>query len=306
MKPKSLYIFVVIFLISASLPVFSQDRFTVRNDIYVAENETQDNVFSFGGNIAIKGKIRESVVSFGGSITIEGEVGETVLGIGSDIYLKSSSLIGSDIVSIGGTIKKEPGATIMGDTIYFKSPQDVFAKGIFKSSRFYPFLFVFKLVMSFIWLIFALLLALILPRQISYASDQIKESFGPIIGIGLLSLIIFIALCLLSALFSLLIIGIPILLSLILLAVVFKVFGNAILFHFFGNSLSRLLGSKHPSLLLSIFLGFILLTLLTSIPVFGFIISFLLTVMAWGVLIRTKFGTTENWFKRKPLERTKF
>lgn len=305
MKLKSLYIFLILFMISVPVSVTAQERFTIKNNIYVAEDEIQDNVFSFGGDIIIKGKIRESIVSFGGSITVEGEVGETVLGIGSDIQLKSSSLIGADLVCIGGTINKESGTTIMGDTIYFKTPQDVFSKGIFSSSRFYPFFFFFKLITSFIWLILAIVLAFALPRQISFASDQIKESFGPVIGIGILSLIIFIALCLFSALLSLLIIGIPILLSLILLAVVLKVFGNVVLFHFVGHSFSKLLGSKHPSLLLSVFLGFILITLLTTIPILGMIVSFILTAVAWGVAIRTKFGTTENWFKRKPLETRK-
>jgi hypothetical protein len=299
MNLKPIYLFLIIFLISAPVSLFAQERVTIKNNIYVAEDEVQDNVFSFGGDIIIKGKIKESAVSFGGSITVEGEVGETVLGIGSDIQLKSSSLIGADVVCIGGSLNKEPGVTIKGDTIYFKSPQDVFLKGIFSSSRFYPFFFIFKLITSFIWLILAIVLALTLPRQIHYASDQIKESFGPILGTGLLSLVIFIALCLFSAFLSFLIIGIPILLSLILLAVVFKVFGNVVLFHFAGNSLSKSLGNKHASLMLSIFLGFILITLLTTIPVFGAALSFILTAMAWGVSIRTKFGTTENWFKKK-------
>jgi len=305
MKLKSLYIPLLILLISGPVSISAQEKYTLKNNIYVAEGEVQENVFSLGGDIIIKGKIKEDVVSFGGSITVEGEVGETVLGIGSDIQLKSSSLIGSDVVCIGGTLHKESGAAIMGDTLYFKSPQDIFSKGLFSSTRLYPFFFFFKLITSFIWLILSIILALALPRQITYASDQIKKSFGPVIGIGLLSLIIFIALCLFSALLSLLIIGIPILFSLFLLAVVFKVFGNVVLFHLAGNSLSKSLGSKHPSLILSIFLGFILITLLTCIPVFGAILSFLLTATAWGVAVMTKFGTTENWFQRKNSEKIK-
>ncbi|MFW6139819.1 MAG: hypothetical protein ACOC5S_00510 [Acidobacteriota bacterium] len=304
MKLKSLYILPLIFLISIPASILAQERTTIKNNIYVAEDEVQDNVFSFGGEIIIKGKIKESVVSFGGTILVEGEVGKDVFGIGSDIQLKSNSLIGSDVVCIGGSLNKEPGSTIRGDTIYFKAPQEIFSKGIF-TSRFYPFAFFFKLITSFIWLILAIVLAFVLPRQISYASDQIKESFGAIIGTGLLSLVIFIAFCLLSALLSLLIIGIPILLSLILLAVVLKIFGNVVLFHFAGNSISKLTGSKHPSLLISIFLGFILITLLTIIPIFGAALSFILTAVAWGVAVRTKFGTTENWFKRKSLEMKK-
>jgi len=295
----------VMLLISAPVSVLAQESYAVKKDVYVAQDEVQKNIFSLGGNILIKGTIKESVVSFGGSITVEGEVGETVLGIGSDIQLKSSSLIKADVVCIGGILLKEPGTTIVGDTIYFKSPQDFFSKGLFSSSRFYPYYFFFKLITSFIWLILAIVLALILPRQITYASDQVKESFGAIIGIGALSLVIFVALCLFSALLSLLIIGIPILLSLILLALVFKVFGNVVIFHFVGNSLSKLLGSRTPSLILSIFLGFVLITLLTSIPVLGAVLSFLLTAAAWGVAIRTKFGTTENWFKRRSMEKTK-
>lgn len=305
MKTKSFCILLLVVLISAPSSLLAQESYTVKKDIVVAQGEVQKNVFSLGGDILIKGKIKESVVSIGGSITVEGEVGETVLGIGSDLQLKSSSLIKADVVCIGGTLHKEPGTAIMGDTIYFKSPQDFFSKGLFSSSRFYPYYFFFKLITSFIWLILAVVIALILPRQITYASGLIKKSFGPIIGIGLLSLIIFTALCLFSALLSFLIIGIPILLSLILLALAFKVFGNVVIFHFVGSNLSKLMGGRYPSLLLSVFLGFVLITLLTSIPVFGAVLSFILTAVAWGVAIRTKFGTTDNWFKKKSLEETK-
>ncbi len=304
MKSKSLYTVLFILLISAPLSIYAQDKVTIKSDIYVAEDEIRANVFSFGGNIIIKGKVKESVFSIGGSITVEGEVGEQILGIGSDIYLKSSSTIMGDIVSIGGSFTRDPGTIIKGDTLYFKSPGDLFTKDTLISSRIFPLYLIFKLVTSFIWLIFAIVLALILPRQISFASDQINESFWPIIGTGLLSLILFIALCLFSALLSLFIIGIPILLSLILLAVIIKILGNVIIFHFCGKSISKLLGSRHPSILMSIFLGFILITLLTSIPILGVLISFFFTMMAWGVVIRTKFGTTENWFKRKLPEET--
>ncbi|MCD6517114.1 MAG: hypothetical protein J7L72_06830 [Candidatus Aminicenantes bacterium] len=304
MKSKLLYTVLSILLISAPLSIHAQDKVTIKSDIYVAEDEIRANVFSFGGNIIIKGKVKESVVSLGGSITVEGEVGEEILGIGSDIYLKSGSTVMGDIVSIGGSITRDPGTTINGDTLYFKSPGDLFTKKTLRSSHIFSLYLIFKLITSFIWLIFAIVLALILPRQIYYASDQINESFGPIFGTGLLSLILFMALCLFSVLLSLLVIGIPILFSLILLALIIKILGNVIIFHFFGKSIAKPFGTSHPSILMSIFLGFILITLLTSIPILGVLISFLLTIMAWGVVIRTKFGTTENWFKRKLPEET--
>jgi len=115
-------------LISAPLSIHAQDKVTIKSDIYVAEDEIRANIFSFGGNIIIKGKVKESVASFGGSITVEGEVGKEILGIGSDIYLKSGSTVMGDIVSIGGSLTRDPGTTINGDTLYFKSPGDLFTK----------------------------------------------------------------------------------------------------------------------------------------------------------------------------------
>jgi hypothetical protein len=34
------------------------------------------------------------------------------------------------------------------------------------------------------------------------------------------------------------------------------------------------------------------------IPVVGVLLTFVMSIIGWGVVIRTKFGTTEKWFKR--------
>jgi hypothetical protein len=39
--------------------------------------------------------------------------------------------------------------------------------------------------------------------------------------------------------------------------------------------------------------------LIGFVPVFGFLFSFCLSIIGWGVVIRTKFGTTENAFQRR-------
>jgi hypothetical protein len=39
-------------------------------------------------------------------------------------------------------------------------------------------------------------------------------------------------------------------------------------------------------------------SIIQFIPIVGFIFSFCLSIIGWGVIIRTKFGTTENIFKR--------
>ena len=125
MKNKLIFAFSFLFLLSGFIPLQSQTSLTLTKDIVVAEGEVQENVISFGGNILIEGKVKESVIAFGGTITVKGEVGEVVLGIGSTIILKSTAVIGGDVASLGGELTKEPGCTIDGDTIYFKTSEDV-------------------------------------------------------------------------------------------------------------------------------------------------------------------------------------
>jgi len=300
MKHKFLYPLIILFILSISLPLHSQG-IVVKKDIYVAEDEVQDNVISFGGDILIKGKVEESVIAFGGTITIEGEVGEVVLGIGSQITLKSTAAIKGDVVSLGGRLEKVPGSTVDGDTVYMEleSLKDVFALlGGFGAAGLIPLLIIIKLITLFIWFILAVLLAAFFPRQLSLASSQIRKSFWPVFGTGLLTIIIFTGLVIFSVLLSFILIGIPILLALIIIGIVIKIFGRVTLFYFFGESLARAFGSKKPSAFLVVFLGLILVGLIGFIPILGALFAFVLSILGWGAVIRTKFGTTENWFRK--------
>ena len=99
---------------------------------------------------------------------MSGEVGDAVVGIGSAITIKSTAVIKGDLVGLGGTVVKEPGFKIEGDTVYFKSSEltgKIFKeglKGVFSVS-FWPIILVFKLVNLFIWLLVGIVMAAPLP-----------------------------------------------------------------------------------------------------------------------------------------------
>jgi len=285
------------------IPLQGQQSLALKKDIVVAEGEVQDNVITLGGNVLIEGQVKEDVVAFGGTITVKGTVRGSVVGVGSDIELASTAVIEGDLYSIGGTLNKEPGCAIEGDTVYFKTSEDISKflkeafKGIFTIS-FIPFVLITKLLLFFIWFIIAIVLAALLPRQISFASSQIRTSFWSVVGIGFLSIIIYVGVVIFSALLCFLLIGIPILLFFVILGIAIQIFGRVILFYFFGESLSKAFGKSRISPLAAVTLGLILVTLIRFIPVIGFLFSFCLSIIGWGVVIKTKFGTTENWFKR--------
>ena len=301
---KKYSLFIITFLLALAPVLNSMDAYddpvSVQKPIVVEAGSVQDNIISFGGDVLIKGKVEEDVVVFGGTVTVEGEIGNILFCLGTDINLKDSSIIHGDVVALGGTLTKEPGNFIHGDTIYFKSSTEVFkaVSGGFNLA-FFPVFLLFKLMVSFIWLILALVLVAILPRQIQFASSRIRHDFGPILGIGILAIVVFTAMVIFAALLSLLLIGLPLMFVLIILGIVIKVFGQVILYHFFGSSLSKAIGKQASSPFLAVIIGFLGVTLLGFIPILGFLISFFVSVLGWGVVIRTKFGTTENWFRKK-------
>ncbi len=304
MKNKILLAFIVLFLLGGFLPDFSLENLPLKKDIVVPKNETQDNIISFGGDVLVEGRVKEDVVVLGGSITISGEVSGSVVGIGTTVTLKSTAVVKKDVVTIGGTLEKEPGCIIEGDTVYFKS-SEIFTKflregfkGIFSLSLI-PLILIFKLISVFIWFIVALVIAALFPNQLSLASNQIRKSLWPVFWTGVLALIIFTGLVIISIILCFVLIGIPLLLGLIVAAIVIKIFGRVVLFYFFGESLSRAFNMQKTSPLLIVILGLILVSFISFFPLLGFLFSFCLTILGWGVVIRTKFGTSETWSRKR-------
>jgi len=301
MKNRLAFAAIALFFMAVSLPLHGRQSLTFKEDVFVGKDEVQDNVIAFGGNVTIEGKVKENVVAFGGSITVSGEVGDSIVGIGSVITLRSTAVVKGDVVSMGGVLTKEPGCVIQRDTVYFKS-SELFPK-LFKGGFFFfpfgPIILVLKLISMFIWLLLALVIAAVFPRQVSLASSQIRAAFWPVVGTGLIALILFAGLIITFALLSFVLIGIPFLLFLIALGIIIKIFGQVVLFYFFGESLGQAFGSKRVAPMAAVVLGLIVISFLKFIPILGFLFSFFLSIIAWGVVIRTKFGTTENWLKRK-------
>lgn len=306
MSRKAAFISIVVALtLAGPLLLAGQQTFTMKKDVVVEADETQDNVISLGGNVIVRGKVKDTVFCLGGNITISGEIGKAVIGIGSQVTLTSTAVVNGDVVSLGGTLEKETGSRVRGDTVYFRS-EEIRARflkdGLFKgllSFSFYPIFLIIKLVMVFIWLILALLCAALFPRQIALASDQVRTSFWPVLGVGLLATILFSGLVIIAAVLSLILIGIPFLIALIWVGLIIKIFGRVVLFYFFGESLLRSLGSKKTTAMGAVLMGLLLVSIIDFIPILGSLFTFVLSLIGWGVVIRTKFGTRENWFARK-------
>jgi len=292
-------------LLTGFAPLFGQGIF-LQKDIHVAADEIRETIISFGGTITVQGEVEKNVIAFGGKVVIEGKVGELVLGFGSEIELRPTAVIKGDVVCLGGKLLKEPETHIKGDVIYFELNDSKDIKRFFSDGlggllglSLMPFFLIIKLLSLFVWLIFALVLAGIFPRQITYASSQIRTRFGSVFGVGILSIMAFSVLVVFAAILSLILIGIPLFFALVILGYIIKVFGRIILFYFLGESLLKILGKEQAAPIPATLVGFLLVGFIGFIPIIGSLVTLVLSIIGWGVVILTKFGTRENWFKKK-------
>jgi len=306
-KILTLAVFGLFVLAPLAAPPAAHAGVSSQKEIHVAPGDTQEEIISFGGHILLEGKVKGDVVVIGGSIMVSGEVGQSVVGIGSRIVIKSTASIAKDLSALGGTLEKEPGCTIGGDTVYFQTRElgdRLFRDGhLFKgafSLSLLPVIVIVKLVIIFLWLIVAVMGAALFPRPITFAAGEIRKHFWPVLGTGLLAIVIFTMLVFFAALLSFILIGIPIALALAVAGFLIKVFGRLAVFFLLGESALRAFGSRSVSAMGAVLMGLLVFSLAGFVPVLGFLFTFVLNAVGWGIAIRTRFGSRENWFVKKP------
>ncbi len=306
-KILALALFGLFVLAPLAAPPAARAAISSQKEIIVAPGDTQEEIISFGGHVLIEGKVRGDVVVIGGSITVSGEVGQSVVGIGSRIVVKPTASIAKDLAALGGTLEKEPGCTIGGDTIYFQTRElgdRLFRDGhLFKgafSLSLIPIIVVVKLVIIFLWLIVAVMGAALFPKPIAFAAGEIRKHFWPTMGTGVVAIIVFTMLVFFAALLSFILIGIPIALALAVAGFIIKVFGRLAVFFLLGESVLGAFRSRNISAMGAILMGLLVFSLAGFVPVLGFLFTFVMNAVGWGIAIRTKFGSQENWFVKKP------
>ncbi|MBC7363311.1 MAG: hypothetical protein H5U07_02055 [Candidatus Aminicenantes bacterium] len=310
-KSNTVLIFVtliILVLASSSLLSAGWRKISAQSDpqfhreITVAAGETQKNILAFKSRVQVDGRVEENVVVFGGEIIINGEVGQSVVGFGTRVIIKSSAVVNEDVVVLGGTLEKEPGCVVKGDTVFFPTGRKLTGE-IFKKGVFFPLgtiFLAFKLISLFFGLLLIIFVAGLFPRQVNLAASRIQNDFWPVLGIGFLSQILFFGLVALSALLMFILIGIPLFFILLSLGMIIKIFGGTAFSYFLGQSFLRALGvQKMPHIIWTSIIGLVLATFFSLLPMVGFLFSLVIGFVGWGVAIRTRFGTTENWFKHQ-------
>lgn len=253
--------------------------------VRVAAGETRATaVNAFNSRLEVDGKVDESIFLFGGSLRLGGEVTGDVICIAASVELGGNSVIGRDLIVIGGQLSRAEGARVSGRTYHVRTRQDL--KRVAGSML--PFvpeeggLTFFKVIKIFFWLLLTLLALAAFPAAVVQAAALLEARPLRRLGHGALALLLLLLLLLVSLLLSFVLIGIPLLIVLIAAYFLLLIFGRAAVFYSIGDRACRALGLKAGPVLF-IVAGAAAYSLLKFLPLAGPILLFVLDLFALGI-----------------------
>lgn len=283
-------------------PIFGEN-FTLKS----GETLNEDLVV-FGGSISIEkdARVKGSVVLFGGSLTLDGEVDGDLVVLGGAVKLSENAHLRGNLVTLGAPVNRAEGAKVDGEIINNPTRPEIQVKPESPNLPVTPSgwdtnplwnAFV-VLGQSLMFALLAGLIALFLPTQLRRVSDSLVAQPLVALGIGLLTLILFIVLVVALGLFSILIITLFLTIPLIVVVSVLfsaaSVLGWLALGTEVGLRSAAIFKAEWP-LPLAAALGVFVLNLVAQgigfIPCFGGVLSSLLGLAGLGAVVLTRFGT---------------
>jgi len=262
-----------------------------------------------GGNLSINGQINGEVVLVGGNLTISDKINGSIVVVGGQVRLTETAVVTGDITTMGGQVEKEPGAEVGGDIVNNAPPIDIpdvpavpaipnvpnipnTPNTPSVNVNINPFWEAASVLGRAIAVaLIGMLLTLFLQPQLERVSDAITQQPLMAGSFGLLTLVVTPIAIIIMAVTILLI---PVALIVVLLLPLAWLFGMVALGQEVGERFTKAINQIWAPVLTTGF-GTFLLVLIVGfvgmIPCFGWLLSFLVTLLAMGGVAMTLFGS---------------
>jgi len=275
------------------------ERVGVGQSIHIPHDLAVTKAVSVWGGVTVDGYVDDKVVTVGGNIVIGPDAivrGDIVAPIYGSIQIKSGAFVGGDVVSgLGGTIEIEDDAVVRGGRVSFAFPGSAWLAPIsinwemhnLESRNLFLVLF-FRLLGFLKDLISSYLVILLAPKAIGSIRGQLERNpliselagWGGLFGAVIASVILFVT-C----------VGILLIPFVLLLYWILLVVGMTAVYLFIGGWIRSKFQSNGYRPYLNVTLGVLVISLLSLIPVLGFLLEWLLAFAGAGAVILTRFGT---------------
>jgi uncharacterized RDD family membrane protein YckC len=258
----------------------------------LATGPVGEAVVAILGNATAKAQVRQAVVAIGGNARVEDTVGENVVAVLGNVELGPNAVVQGNVVSIGGAIQRAPGAVIRGDIQSIglgQMPDLTPYRGWLRQCLLYGRPLAFSGDVSWAWgiaaafLLFYVVLGLLARGAIETCLGTLRERPGRTILATLLALILTPLLSLLVTATGFGLFVMPLLLVGVLFA---GLFGRAVLLAAIGRTLLRPFGGT-PAPVVGVVVGGVLVALLYTVPVAGFLLWKFLGAFGFGLVVYT-------------------
>jgi len=281
--------------------VFFGDRVVIR-----AGEVVDGSLIVIGGSAELRegGQIRGDMVAIGGESIVDGRIGGNLVVVGGTLELRSHATIEEDFFTLGASVSRAEGATILGETIEgmrwrlpalrirpwvpqlrtwgerWRSPGIIFGDAVGSLFRW--------VARTIALMALAVVVMLILPKQTALVGETASTLPLPSTGVGLLTVMV---LLIVLPLLVIICIGIPVAILLAMAAAVALLLGRVAVAAVLGQRLLAALNANQSQPLLEAVVGIVVIELLSAVPCLGWLASTILSLAGLGAVVLTRFGT---------------
>lgn len=243
------------------------------------------------GRVESRGLIGRDVVAVLGGIEINGPVGGDVVAVLGAVKLGPKAVIQGDLVRVGGGLQREPGAVVRGSEVGIGLPAGLSADGGFVAWVRSCVLLARPLAwdgsvawawgVAFVFLALYLLISLVFRRSVSACADTLAERPG-LTALGSLLAVFLTPVA--FVLLSVSIVGLLVVPFLGLAVIAATLLGKAAVLLWLGRACLR---GNRGAPLLAVLVGGLLVMVLYTVPVIGFIVFKLFGWVGFGAVVTT-------------------
>ncbi len=274
----------------------------VSDSVFVPEGEVHDSdIVTISGDVRIEGKVSGDVVVINGTLELEGTVDGEVVLVLSDGRIGDEAEIGGNLVNVGGEVDRSPEARIGGELVDINLSQltGPISKGFSTLARGFYVLVLIKLFLLFLTLV---LLTALVPRRVLVIASAFPRRWGAAILAGVVAYCAAFVVFLVLVLLIIVLIGIPLIPAFGVVLYVVINMGLAGMLYLVGHRAGKNLFKRDLEPFPAVLGGFLVYAVLSLIPgfsyLFFFVISPIVSSLALGIALITRFGSAEDGWRR--------
>ncbi|MGO4106587.1 hypothetical protein [Paenibacillus sp. YAF4_2] len=235
------------------------------------------SIFGHQNTTVPKGQTVDDVYVVGGDVDVLGQVNGIVVVINGNLHIGSSAKINGVVVVIGGELNQDPGAVLVDD-LFDISLDNATQNSLLLGGGIVAGLWVVQFAGSLLIVLLPVMIWILGKKKIASFTEKFQNApLGRLLSTGFLTGSAITALCILLLVT---IIGIPVLVIVLIIALFAVALGTTVLSYRIGHMVKW---SEQRSEWLKVFCGAALIAAFSNIPIIGWILYFVIALLALGI-----------------------